>query len=64
MKWAYFVLLAARTSLGLYSFIDIWHPCMDQEFSSKDFMVFLIFACSLHSNDTNKSLLKFFIVVV
>ena len=44
--------------------INSWGPCMNQGFSSKDFMVLFIFSCSLHYNDTTKSLLKFIMVVL
>lgn len=37
---------------------------MDQEFSSKDFIVVFIFAWSLRYNETTESLLKFIAVVV
>lgn len=37
---------------------------MDQEFSSKDFLVLFIFAWSLHYNETTESLLKLIVVVV
>lgn len=63
VKWVYSV-LQTELPWTYILLIDIRGPCMDQDFSSKDFMVFLIFACSLHYNDTNKSLLEFFAVLV